>query len=533
VALGSSYEVNFGDALNGSGFGVVMGTVFTDTNGNGLMDNTELGISGVTVSLEGADTTTTNSYTTTTNAYGNYSFASLVTGTHQVTEADLPGYFSTTPNEVHLTLNLNQAHVVDFGDALESEAGFLAFYGTVFEDKDDRNGQMDSIELGISGVTVTLDSGVEAVTNIYGSFSLSSTAGGSHTVVETDPPGYLSTTPNFVTENATVIGAGYQIDYGDFAECTNDDYEDDDAADQANDLGVGQVQSHNFCDDDEDWQKFSALAGNTYIITTYSSGQRADTFLTLFDTDALTQLAANDDHDGSSDFSSRIVWKAPATGQYFIRTTNRAGLSGLVTDYEIGFTEEIEVNNDIFLPVILKQTVGQTRATEKSQMTFRPIPMVAQDFAESWSWLLGEIDHACADSFEIDDTWQEAGPIVPGIKQVHSFDSDPLLYAADKDFVSFDMPANSTITFNIATMTNTDTLMEIYDDQGAALGVSGSDELVWSNPTSGRYYLSVSPPPTANNFGCIDKEGFEEVSYELLAELVTIPNIYIPVVFKD
>ena len=70
--------------------------------------------------------------------------------------------------------------------------------------------------------------------------------------------------------------------------------------------------------------------------------------------------------------------------------------------------------------------------------------------------------------------------------------------------------------------------MEIYDDQGAALGVSGSDELVWSNSTSGRYYLSVSPPPTANNFGCSS-----EVGYELMADKVTVPKIYIPVVHND
>jgi hypothetical protein len=112
--------------------------------------------------------------------------------------------------------------------------------------------------------------------------------------------------------------------------------------------------------------------------------------------------------------------------------------------------------------------------------------------------------------------------------QIHSFDSDPLLYAADKDFVSFDMPTNSTITFTISTVTNTQTLMEIYDGEGTALGVSGSDVLVWSNPPSGRYYLSVSPPPTADNFGCSD-----EVGYELLAEMVTVPNIYIPIVLKN
>ena len=58
----------------------------------------------------------------------------------------------------------------------------------------------------------------------------------------------------------------------------------------------------------------------------------------------------------------------------------------------------------------------------------------------------GVIDHACPDNHEVDDTWEQAQLLEPNMWQVHSFDSDPEYYAADKDFVWFDVQARQTIT---------------------------------------------------------------------------------------
>ena len=63
----------------------------------------------------------------------------------------------------------------------------------------------------------------------------------------------------------------------------------------------------------------------------------------------------------------------------------------------------------------------------------------------------GVIYHLCPDTYEVDDTWEQARTIVPGELQLHSFDSNPLIYSADKDVVGFDVQANDVVTFTVVT----------------------------------------------------------------------------------
>ncbi len=112
-ALGKSYEVNFGDAPESSGFASIYGTIFEDLDGNGVQTGNETGISGVLVSLDG----TTN--TTTTDLYGYYIFSTTIIGVHTVNETDPSGYFSITPNNVNVNVDaLGNSYVVNFGDVL-------------------------------------------------------------------------------------------------------------------------------------------------------------------------------------------------------------------------------------------------------------------------------------------------------------------------------------------------------------------------------------------------------------------------------
>jgi len=67
--------------------GGVVGLVFTDTNGNGVQDAGETGVSGVTVTLTGSDNTT---HTTTTDSTGSFSVTDLPPGTYTITLTDLP-----------------------------------------------------------------------------------------------------------------------------------------------------------------------------------------------------------------------------------------------------------------------------------------------------------------------------------------------------------------------------------------------------------------------------------------------------------
>ncbi len=113
-------------------------------------------------------------------------------GAHRVVETDLPGYRSTTPNTVTLSVEVGNGYQVDFGDAVTTTS-FASIYGTVFEDVDS-DVVWDAAEVGIPDVEVTLDGAITRTTAVYGIYTFSMTVPGVHKVVETDPPGYFSTT---------------------------------------------------------------------------------------------------------------------------------------------------------------------------------------------------------------------------------------------------------------------------------------------------------------------------------------------------
>ena len=103
----------------------VAGTVYNDLNGNGIQDPGESGIGGVTVDLfaPGADGLLGSPddalvATTTTAGDGSYTFTGLAAGSYLVTETDLSGYTSTTPNQVPVTVAEGGMATAEFGDQL-------------------------------------------------------------------------------------------------------------------------------------------------------------------------------------------------------------------------------------------------------------------------------------------------------------------------------------------------------------------------------------------------------------------------------
>jgi hypothetical protein len=430
-------------------------------------------------------------------------------------------------------VEVGSGYQVDFGDAVTTTS-FASIYGTVFEDVDS-DGVWDADEVGIPDVELTLDGAIPTATDLYGSYTFSTTVVGDHTVVETDLPGYFSTTPNTVTPTVE-LGNGYQVDFGDvlagICTCLPDDYEDDDTSAQASELSVGVSQAHDFCDDATDWYTFTAEAGRVYTVTTSSWGQRADTFLALYDTDAQTLLAANDDYEGTTDYSSRVVWQAPADGVYYVHTTNRAELTGCHTDYDLWLeASQVVEGAYLYLPIVMRNE-GASALAPAEEVVEQVVEDVVEDTPTIELSPTGIITHTCPDEYELDDTWQQAelaGPIEGDVVQVHSFDSDPDLFAADKDFVGFDVPLGGAITFTLSTVTNTSTLMELYDALGAALGVTDTvGPLVWTGVPAGRYYLSVSPLTT--DFGCAN-----QVGYALQVEVADVPppwDLYLPIVLR-
>jgi hypothetical protein len=532
TALGQSYIVNYGDDQNAF-TASLFGTVFDDQNVNGAWDLAEPPLSGVTIDFSGAVDPAV------TNALGQFTFLIEEAGTYTVTETDPTGYVSTIaiagdPTSVrvvdHNTLRARVELGTDLGDNLFGDAlgaSVITISGYVWDDNGAGgvgagNGVWDPSEPPLAGATVDLSSGTYQTTGADGYFELRALPGQIIDVVETNPPGYLSTgaipgndatkVDDDTLRVADTLSAGQASTnnlFGDkLCTCGPDAYEDDDFPDDATVLGFGleNGHEHDFCDDAVDWVKFSAKANNIYTIETFSKGLRADTFLTLFDTDGQTILVANDDYEDAPVFSSRIVWEAPSSGDYFVRITNRADLVGCETDYELW----IEVQEEFFqfLPIV----------TQKHT----PSGVASLNSPESPD---GVINHICPDDFEVDDTWQQAHAIDPGVVQTHSFDSNPAGFAADKDFVWFDAKAGRTVTFTVAPVINTETLMEVYNKVGEALNVTGTRELVWTPDEDGLRFLSVSPMSTT--YGCAD-----EVGYRLLMDALPSFDIYLPLVGK-
>jgi hypothetical protein len=345
--------------------------------------------------------------------------------------------------------------------------------------------------------------------------------GGNVASVRSDQQGETTTDPVLPPGGGNVEEPG---------ECDADAYEDDDLSDQAKPIQVGaaHIQAHNFCHDYTDWITLTAQAGGVYTITTSSWGQRADTFLALFDTDGSSQLAANDDYSGTTDYSSRITWQAPSNGVYFVRIDNQARLTGLDTGYDIWI--KVQEMSYIYLPIV-------TRGHRPSAVTgMDTVDVAPVDTFGALLYPTGIISHTCPDDYDRplpDDTWQQAKPIEIGVLQAHSFDSDPGQYAADKDYVWFDVPIFTVsrgkfITFTIPLVTNTQPILELHDQYGAALAVTGTTQLTWKPAATGRYYLSVRPEDGSTAFGCTNDTG-----YHLLLEIEEAHVIFLPLAMKN
>src|SRR5262249_20140982 len=80
---GNGVNCNFGELRPSS----LSGSVYDDTNNNGIREGGEAGIGGVTVRLTGIDDLgNTVSLTTVTDGSGSYSFQNLRAGMYQITE---------------------------------------------------------------------------------------------------------------------------------------------------------------------------------------------------------------------------------------------------------------------------------------------------------------------------------------------------------------------------------------------------------------------------------------------------------------
>jgi uncharacterized repeat protein (TIGR01451 family) len=204
LAAGSDATAyNFGEIKPSS----ISGVVFHDLDNNGLQASDELGISGVTVTLNGSDDLGAPvALTAITDAAGSYSFANLRPGTYSLTESQPTGFIDgidsvgssggSLANDLISAINLGQdisANGYNFGEIKPSSIS-----GGVFHDLDN-NGLQTSDELGISDVTVTLNGSddlgapvsLTAITDAAGSYSFANLRPGTYSLTESQPTGFL------------------------------------------------------------------------------------------------------------------------------------------------------------------------------------------------------------------------------------------------------------------------------------------------------------------------------------------------------
>ncbi len=200
--------------------------VWNDANNNQVQDAGENGINGVTVRLykdDGDDTFEPGGddvlvATQTTSGDGDYDFTMLHAGTYwvDVVDSTVPtGYELNTGNDpLEVTVNYGD----DYNDADFGYVGRGDIFGIVFYDWDE-DGQQDAGEDGISNVHVclylddgdnTYDSGDTLQecqnTDTNGSYRFDDYLPGTYFVVEDQPPGLESTTPDVRKVDLVVTG---------------------------------------------------------------------------------------------------------------------------------------------------------------------------------------------------------------------------------------------------------------------------------------------------------------------------------------
>ncbi|WP_052996214.1 SdrD B-like domain-containing protein, partial [Staphylococcus aureus] len=178
--------------------------VWKDTNKNGIQDQDEKGISGVTVTLKDENGNVLK--TVTTDADGKYKFTDLDNGNYKVEFTTPEGYTPTTVtsgSDIEKDSNgLTTTGVINGADNMTLDSGFyktpkynLGDY--VWEDTN-KDGKQDSTEKGISGVTVTLKNENGEVlqttkTDKDGKYQFTGLENGTYKVEFETPSGYTPT----------------------------------------------------------------------------------------------------------------------------------------------------------------------------------------------------------------------------------------------------------------------------------------------------------------------------------------------------
>lgn len=234
VTSGGVYDVVMRNAPQApSGFGWVRGVVFNDENQDGFRNVlSEVGLGGVSVAAStGATTQTLDD--------GSYFFL-LPAGARTITQTNLAGWRSSTPDVVVVNVTSGGVHEVNFGDWLCASASLICedpppgqarIYGYVYRDADAvlnaPTGLKGVDDEGLPLIEVWANVGVVTdVTDASGLYVLDVPAGLVSVQLPTPPSGYVGLSPlgvglnapaggtlrvDFAVVSSTVCSSGYGI----------------------------------------------------------------------------------------------------------------------------------------------------------------------------------------------------------------------------------------------------------------------------------------------------------------------------------
>ena len=318
----------------------VSGYVFNDLNLDGNRDPGEPAIANVPVTLRnnaGVAITTVN-----TDALGYYEFTNLPAGSYRITEANLPTWISTgdadgaanTTDRIDVTLAAGDNKTQqNFGDVLP---GSIA--GIVFNDANN-NGVQDGGEGPLANVNVCATpvgggTPICDLTDGTGAYLIPSVPPGSYTVTETNPAGYLSTTPDTLPVTVQSGQNVTNVNYGDELPVAN-------TYSISGTVCENTLNNNGVCDAGE-----TPLPGVTVklynsagavIATTTTDASGNYTFVnvpngaySVVESDPLSYLSVNDADGGTDNTVAVTVAGANVIDKDFVDTPQKGGLSGTV-----------------------------------------------------------------------------------------------------------------------------------------------------------------------------------------------------------
>ncbi|HYO49557.1 MAG TPA: pre-peptidase C-terminal domain-containing protein, partial [Chloroflexia bacterium] len=118
----------------------------------------------------------------------------------------------------------------------------------------------------------------------------------------------------------------------------NDSFEPDGVPQEAELFLIGSSQSHIICPaTDADWVRFYARAGKVYTIRTTNLGVGLDTYMFLFDSNASSILAENDD-GGDGSVASRIDFYPLRDDYDYVQVKNAGDIGGPQQTYDLSLS---------------------------------------------------------------------------------------------------------------------------------------------------------------------------------------------------